>query len=245
MLRGGRGLILKIDGRILAELLHILQHFRCGGVAVLGVQRHTLENNLFQPQGNVGIQRGRLGRAAIDMLNGHRHRGFSVKGRPARHHLIHDNTEGIQIRSGIGVAALGLLGRNIVDGAQSLLGQGIALAHNPGNAEVHDLDAAVLQHHHIVGLDVPMDNAPAMGVFQALGDLHGKMQGLLPVEHALDFHVLLQGNTVDELHDDIVRRIRRGNVIDLDNIGMAEHGNSLTLRPEPAAELLVPGEFVF
>ena len=56
MLRRGRGLILKIDGRILAELLHILQHFRCGSIAVLGIQGHALENDLFQAQGNVGIQ---------------------------------------------------------------------------------------------------------------------------------------------------------------------------------------------
>ena len=75
--------------------------------------------------------------------------------------------------------------------AQCFLGQGVALGHHPGNAEVHDLDAAVLQHHHIVGLDIPVDDAPVMGVIQALCNLHSKVKGLLPVQHTLLFHVLL------------------------------------------------------
>ena len=95
-----------------------------------------------------------------------------------------------------------------------------------------------------MGLDVPVDNAPAVGVLQALGDLHGKVQGLLPVEDPLDLHILLQGNTVDQLHNNIVGAVRRGNVVNLDDIGVAQHGNSLALRPEAAAEFLIPGKFV-
>ena len=130
-------------------------------------------------------------------------------------------------------------------GAQGLLGQGVALAHDPGNAEVHDLDAAILQHHHIVGLDVPVDDAPAVGVLQALGDLHGKVQRLLPIEDALYLHILLQGYAVDELHHQVIGRIRGGNVIDLDDVGVAQHGHGLALRPEAAAELIVSRKFVF
>ena len=78
-----------------------------------------------------------------------------------------------------------------MNGTQGLFCQGVAFAHDPGNAKVHDFDAAVFQHHDVVGLDVPVDDAPAVGVFQAPGDLHGEMQRLFPIENALDLHILL------------------------------------------------------
>ena len=132
-----------------------------------------------------------------------------------------------------------------MDAAQSLLGQGVALAHHPGNAEVHHLHGAVFQHHHIVGLDIPVDDAPAVGVLQCLGNLHGEVKGLLPVENALALHVLLQGNSVDKLHDNEIGIVRGGDIVDLHDVGMAEHGNSLPLGVKPAAEFLVPGKLVF
>ena len=179
------------------------------------------------------------------MLDGHGNRGLSVIGRPPRHHFVHHNAQRVQVRPVVRVTALGLLRGNVVNAAQGFLGQGVALIHHPGDAEVHDLHGAVFQHHHVMRLDVPVDNAPAVGVLQALGNLQGEMQGLLPVEDALFLHIFLQGNAVDELHDDVVRPVGGGNVIDLNDVRVAEHGHSLALRPEPAAELLIPGKFVF
>ena len=95
-----------------------------------------------------------------------------------------------------------------------------------------------------MGLDIPMHNPAAVGMLQPLGDLHGKMQCLLPVENALDLHILLQGNTVNQLHDDIVGVVRRGNIVDLYDIGVAQHGHRFALRPETAAEFLIPGKFI-
>ena len=184
-------------------------------------------------------------RAAVDVLDSNRHGGFPVIGWTACHHLIHHDTQGIQVTAVVRVAALGLLWGNVVHTSQCLLGQRIAFVHDPGDAEVHDLHGAVFQHHDVVGLDIPMDDAPAVGVFQSLGDLHGEMQRLLPVQHALLFHILLQGNAVDKLHNDEVGTFRGGNVINLDDVGMAQHGHGFALGMEPAAELLVPGKFVF
>ena len=102
----------------------------------------------------------------------------------------------------------------------------------------------MFQHHHIVGLDIPVDDAPSVGVFQTLGDLHGKVEGLLPVEGSLLFHILLQGDAVHQFHDNEVCLVRGGDVIHLNNVGMAQHGNGLAFRIEAAAELLIPGQFV-
>ena len=76
-----------------------------------------------------------------------------------------------------------------------------------------NLDRTVFQHHHVMGLDVPVDNATAMGMLQRLCDLNGKMQRLFPVQHAFFLHVLLQGNTVDQFHDDIICADRGRHVV--------------------------------
>ena len=128
--------------------------------------------------------------------------------------------------------------------AQGFLGQCVTLIHHPGDAKVHDLHGAVFQHHDVVGLDVPVDDAPAVGVLQALGDLQGEVEGLLPVEDALFLHIFLQRDAVDQLHDDEVGAVGGGNVVDLHDVRVAQHGHGLALRPESAAEFLVSGEFV-
>ena len=123
--------------------------------------------------------------------------------------------------------------------AQGFLGQGVALAHHPGNTEVRNLDRAVFQHHHVMGLNIPVDNATAVGVFQCLGDLNTEVKGFLPVQRTLILHVFLQTDALDQLHNNIVRHDRCGNIVHRDDIGMAQHGNCLALRVETTTEILV------
>ena len=238
------GVVIEDHVRVLPEFLHIVEHFRGGDVPVVDFQRHALHDDLLQPSGNIGVQGGGQRRAAVDMLDGHRHGGFPVVGRAAGHHFVHDNGQRIDIGTVVGMAALGLLRRDVMDASQCFLRQGVALAHDPGNAEVHHLDGAVFQHHDVMGLDVPVDDPPTVGVLQSFGDLHGKMQRLLPVEHPFFLHVLLEGNAVDQLHDDIIGAVGGGNVVDLHDVGMAQHGHGFALGTEPAAEFLIPCEFI-
>ena len=55
-----------------------------------------------------------------------------------------------------------------------------------------------------MGLDVTVDDAAAVRVLKCLADLRGEVQGLAPVERALLLHILLEGNALDQLHDDVV-----------------------------------------
>ena len=54
-----------------------------------------------------------------------------------------------------------------MDGAQRLLGQSLGGVFQAGDAEVGHLHAAVPQHHDVLGLDVPVDDAPAVGVAES------------------------------------------------------------------------------
>ena len=84
-----------------------------------------------------------------------------------------------------------------------------------------------------------------MGVLQALCDLHSEMEGFLPVQDPLLFHVLLQRDAIDQFHHDEVCAFRSGNIVNLHDIGMTEHGNRLALRMEAAAEFFISGKFIF
>ena len=90
-----------------------------------------------------------------------------------------------------------------------------------------------------------MDDAPAVGVAQALHDLGDEVQRLGPVELAPALHILLEGDAVDELHDDIVHVAPAAHVVDGHDVGVAEHGDGLGLVVEPAAELRVLAEVFF
>ena len=180
------------------------------------------------------------------MLDGYRNGRFALIGRTACHHFIHHNTQRIDVRTAVHTATLGLLRRNIVHRAQRFLGKSVALRHHTGDAEVSHLDCTVFQHHYIVGLDIPVHNATAVGVFQSLCNLDSEVESLLPVQHALLFHILLQGNTFDQFHYDIIHipGKRSRHVVYCHNIGMAEHGNSLAFAVKTIPELLITQEVV-
>ena len=207
-------MIVKEHGRILAEFIHIMQHLGCGGIAVVNFQRHCPHDDLLQTAGDIGVICGRHGSAAVDMLNRNGYGRVAIIGRTACHHLIHHNTQGVDVGTGIYTTALCLLGRDVMYAAQSFLGKGVALGHHPGNTKVSDLYAAILQHHYVMGLDIPVDDATAVSMFQCFGDLNTKVEGFFPVQGTPSLHVLLQTNAFDQLHDDIVRHNGGRNIVD-------------------------------
>ena len=132
-----------------------------------------------------------------------------------------------------------------MDTAQRLLCQRLMGVSQTGNTEIGHLHAAVPQHHDVLGLDIPVDDAAAVGVTEATHDLGDKMQRLPPVHMAAALHILFQRNTVDELHDDIVNTLRTGHVVNRHDIGMAQLRDSQRFVPETAAEFRVLRQLTF
>ena len=236
--------IVKVDVGVLAELLQVGQHLPGIGIAVVRVGGHGFHGDLLQSLGDGGVDLPRREGDGIDVLDGHGHGGVPLKGQPPGDHLIQHHAGGVQIAAGIDVATPGLLRGDIVDGAQGLLGQGaVSAGGHPGDAKVGHLHAAVPQHHHVVGLDVPVDDAPAVGVAQGLHDLGDEVQGLTPVQLTpLFLHILFQGDPVDELHDDVLNVSGAADIIHRHDVGVRQHGHGLGLVVEAAAELGVLGQ---
>ena len=132
-----------------------------------------------------------------------------------------------------------------MDTAQCLLCQRLMSVSQTGDAEIGHLHTAIPQHHDILGLDVPVNDAAAVGMTEATHDLGDKMQRLPPVHMAAALHILLQCNTVDKLHDDIVNALRTGHVVNRHNIGMAQLCDCQRFVPEAPAELRILRQLAF
>ena len=225
--------------RILAELLHVAQHLRCGGIARLDVAVHRVHRDLLQTERDAGHQLAGQTRAAVDMLDRDGDRRLAVIGRTPGQHLIHHDAERINVAAIVDHRALGLLRRDIMHRAERLARERVLRCADPGDAEVRDLDAAVLEDQNVVRLDVAMDDAASVRVLKRLGDLHRKMQRLAPIERPLALHILLEGNALDQFHDDVIHTAGAGDVVHADDVGMRKHRNGLRFRLEPTAELLI------
>ena len=130
---------------------------------------------------------------------------IAVKGLSSREHLIHHSAYGIDIALCVGNASACLLGADIVNASDGLIGSSLALLTGElGNAEIHDLYSAVCEHHYVLRLDVAVNNALVVSVLQSTEDLYNEVDRILPCEDLFLFDVLLQRNTVDILHNDIL-----------------------------------------
>ena len=114
----------------------------------------------------------------------------------------------------------------------------------PGDAEIRHLNGAVLQKHDILRLYIPVDNPFFMGVLKRRQDLAGKMHRFLPLDIVLALDIILQGDAVDILHDDILDPVAEADIVHLDDIRVGQHRDGLGLVFKPAHKFLVAKEFV-
>ena len=78
-----------------------------------------------------------------------------------------------------------------------------------------------------------------MGVLQSAEDLHRKVQRLSPFDLALLLNILLQGDAIDILHDDVLNAVTKADIIDLDDIRMRKHRNGFRFIAETAQKIAV------
>ena len=179
------------------------------------------------------------------MLHDHLQRGLAFKRQLAGEHFVHHDAERIDIRPVVDLGALGLLGRDIVHRADGLLHHAGLLRGREGrDAEVGQLGCAVAQDDDILRLDVLMDDAAGVRMHERAADLLCKEHRLLPGQAALFLQIFLEGDALDQLHDDIVRAVFAADVVHGDDVVMAELGDRLGLDREPLADIRVPGVFV-
>ena len=72
-----------------------------------------------------------------------------------------------------------------------------------------------------------MNYSPVVSVLQCPQYLDYEVNGVLPFKNALLLHKFLEGDAVDIFHYDELDLVAESNVVYLNDIGVAENGNSL------------------
>ena len=227
------------------EGFDIAYHLGCGLVSVLGSLFHSSEDYLLKAVRDIGVDSsGALG-DIVHMHNCDSNGVIAVEGLSSREHLIHHSSHGVDIALCVGNIAACLLGADIVNASDGLIGSGLAfLTGELGDTEVHDLDSAVSEHHDVLGLDIAVNDALIVSVLECAEYLDDEMHRILPCEDLFLLDVLLQRDTVDVLHDDILYLLGEAHIVYLYDIRVGKNCNCLGFISEAAQELLVLSEFL-
>ena len=124
---------------------------------------------LLKPQRNRAVYLGGQLRIALQLHYSNRNGTFRLEGQLTRKHFVKHNAYRINI--GLFVCALSpcLLGADVMNRTDSLIGYGTLLAPcKAGNAEIGHLNSAVGQHHYVLRLYVSVHNALIVRVLESL-----------------------------------------------------------------------------
>ena len=231
------------DIGIPAETIQVVQHLPSRLEPVHRVLLHCFHGDLFQAPGNRRVQLPGHHRFCLELHQGHRYRVIRDKRKPAGKHLIEHDTHGVDIGFIGDIVAPGLFRRDVMHRTNGFVRHGLCFTlQESGNAEIGHFNGAVLQQHDVLGFDITVDDPLFMGALQGHQNLAGEVESFLPADGPLLLNILLEGDAIDKLHDDILDLIAKAHVIDLDNIGMVQHRNCLGLVPETAEKIAVVGE---
>ena len=185
----------------------------------------------------------RGGRGLVaDLLHRHRDRAVAVEGHPPGQHLVEHDADRVAVARRGDLVAAGLLGREVLRRADHRAGLGhVGLGARAGDAEVGDLEVAVLGHEHVLRLDVAVDDVAAVGGAEGGEDLLGGVDRLQRRERRAAPDDLLQVRARQVLHDDVVAAVRLAAVVDGDDVRVVQPGRRRGLAPEALHELGVRG----
>ena len=205
-----------------------------------GAARRVLDQQAGQDRGQGPEALGAAGLAVDDRAQG-------LELAPAEWRLALDRepqggAEGPQVGGRADRFGLDLLGRHVGGRPDHQAGRGQpGVALDRGDAEVGQLGGAVLPDHHVLRLEVAVDDPGPVGRLQRVQQPEPEPGGPFRAERPLAADQLLQGRRRDQLHDDEVLPAVVGDVVDGDHAGMAEPGRRPRLPRHPGPEPLALG----
>ena len=161
-----------------------------------------------------------------------------VERRVTGHHLVEDGSQTVDVGSGIAALTGDQLRRHVVGRAESA-GQAserqAACGRRGRNAEVHDSQRSVVTEHHVIGLEIAMDDALAMHVLHRVAEEHGDAKSVSGGQRPFSLQEIPEGFALDVLHGEI----GPAGVVDgkrLQDAGVIELPANLDLPLEPRKE---------
>lgn len=185
------------------------------------------------------------------MLVGDRHRRIASERRPAGEHLVKHAAGRIQVGAHVDVLAARLLGRQVLRGAHDTLRLGHCgggIIERAGDAEVHDLHNALLGDHDVAGLDIAVDDAHAVRIFERVEHADHHMLGVGDAQRAVRLDDVAQRLPPAHTHDQ-VRQVFGlpvvecdhlfARIVDVHDVRVVHLGHGMSLTAEAGEEDLV------
>ena len=223
--------------------------------ALLGVLLEAMPHDALEAGRDAAVGLGEVGRL-LRQDGAHRVRGrLAVEGALAREHLVEDRTEGKDVAARVGGTAAHLLGRHVAERAENDSGLGSLrrgrqvrlLASETlglrelGEAEVQDLDAAVLGDEEVLGLQISMDDPLLVRRSEAVGDLD-RVVDRLALGQSASGKPRAQRLALEQLRDDIGLALEGADVVDRQDVGVVQGPGRLRLLLEAAQPLRIARE---
>ena len=175
------------------------------------------------------------GRLLVDDLVENLRRPLAPEGALAGDELVEDDPRREDVAAAVERLAAHLLGAHVVHGAHHHARLGQVGAPELGDPEVHDLRGAVLEEPHVAGLDVPVHDAPLVGVGEPPAHLGDHVE-LLGERHLVPrAQQRVEVGPGKHLHRDVGQPPVLAQLEDGDDVGVLQARRRLRLDLEAAA----------
>ena len=180
--------------------------------------------------------------------------GLTVKGAATRQHFVEHRTEREDVGAVVDRLAAHLLGRHVADRPKHGSGRRLRHRHGDGQraagirvridvreAEIQNLDPAVSGRDDVLGLEIAMDDAALVGGGDRGGHLARIVDGFPHRQRAVA-EPITQRYAVDQLGDQIRCDALEPDVVQREDVRMAQRGNGARLALEAGHRIRVGGK---
>ena len=213
------------------------------GEALSRILGEAADEHLVQLGGHVRVEgrgiRGRLAQHLAQDL-----RGLAVEGPLAGDELVDDDGHLVEVARGRGALAAALLRRHVVQRAQDVPGLGEARGVEARDAEIGNLDAPVVVHEDVGGLEVAVEDTLRMAMGEPVEDLARDVPCVPEIVDRRFLQAQREGLAFHQLHHDAGELVGLDEVVDGGHprVGDASHGLGLAAEARELGREVARGE---
>jgi hypothetical protein len=166
---------------------------------------------------------------------------LAAEGLPVGEQLVREDSESEDVGAPVDRLSANLLGREVGRGAEgdSRLGQvGLGLK-RLGDAEIHDLDGAVVEDAHVGGFHVAVDDRGVVRIAQSVGDGHQDLDLPGHRHRVAPLDLLVEVLAGQKLLDDVRDPVLDAEVVDRGDVPVVQVSGELGFAEETVLDLLV------
>ena len=209
-------------------------------VAPLGRLRHRAPQRQVHARRDVGPELGERARLLTYVREQDRDVGRLRKRLRPRQAFVGDAAECVDVGARVDLAALDLLGRDIVDRAEHRAGCGQAAARGKPLAQPEVAQVRVIAvEQDVRRLDVAVDEPHRVGRLERLGDLEQDRDRVVDSRGSVLVQAMLQVGALDQLHREVEQAVVVAGVVDRDDVRVPQCGGRARFADEALAELVV------